>query len=564
MRTAAYARFSSDLQRQTSLDDQIRTCREWAARHGWSWQDHHVYTDAAISGVSIEGRAGLQALLTAAYADDCPFDVILVDDSSRVSRDLADALRIIQRLKFAGIRVIYITQGIDSASEAAETLIAVHGIVDSLYLREMAAKIKRGLKGQLSRGFATGGRTYGYGTEPVADPHRPGETLGWRVAIEPAEAAAIQTICAWYADGVSVPQIITRLTEGSFPPPRGGSWRVGAIQRILRNPKYRGQLVWGRTQQTRKPGSRTKVIRRVPEHHWQTVERPELRIVSEPLWERVQARRRSTDALLTPQRQLGRGLLRGRNAKLYSETLFSGFMKCSVCGGAFNVVNNRVINGVRYRYYGCAKHSRNGTSVCNNRVKIRVEAADRALLAGLQTELLHPETVTYIAERLTAALTTVLDQRPGQREDIARRRAIADDKLRNLIAAVENGAGTPTIFQAIQEREAEIRALEGQITALTEPVEHRMAIVPSWVRQQLEDVAGLVGEVPERARAEFLRLNIRFVLQPVYEGNAAPFLRAVGSGDFEHLAFSQYAAFPTTVASNLRSIRRTAPRRHGL
>ena len=69
--------------------------------------------------------------------------MILVDDSSRVSRDLADALRIIQRLKFAGLRVIYISQGIDSASEVAETLIAVHGIVDSLYLREMAAKNAR-------------------------------------------------------------------------------------------------------------------------------------------------------------------------------------------------------------------------------------------------------------------------------------------------------------------------------------------------------------------------------------------------------------------------------------
>ena len=66
MRTAAYARFSSDLQKDTSLADQLRTCREYAARHGWEWQDTHVYTDAAISGSSIEGRTGLQAALTAA------------------------------------------------------------------------------------------------------------------------------------------------------------------------------------------------------------------------------------------------------------------------------------------------------------------------------------------------------------------------------------------------------------------------------------------------------------------------------------------------------------------
>jgi len=62
MRTACYARFSSDLQRETSLEDQIRGCREYADRHGWTWQDAQVYTDAAMSGASIDGRTGLQAM----------------------------------------------------------------------------------------------------------------------------------------------------------------------------------------------------------------------------------------------------------------------------------------------------------------------------------------------------------------------------------------------------------------------------------------------------------------------------------------------------------------------
>src|SRR5688572_5704573 len=96
MRTAAYARFSSDLQRETSIEDQLRSCREYADLRGWIWQDTYVFTDAGISGASIEGRAGLQALLTAAAQRPQPFDVLLVDDSSRVSRDLADALRIVQ------------------------------------------------------------------------------------------------------------------------------------------------------------------------------------------------------------------------------------------------------------------------------------------------------------------------------------------------------------------------------------------------------------------------------------------------------------------------------------
>jgi len=95
-----------------------------------------------ISGSSIDGRPGLQALLAAAEQTPRPIDVLLVDDSSRVSRDTADAIRIMQRLKFCGIRVIYISQNFDSANEQAETLVAVRGMVDSLYLREMVTKIQ--------------------------------------------------------------------------------------------------------------------------------------------------------------------------------------------------------------------------------------------------------------------------------------------------------------------------------------------------------------------------------------------------------------------------------------
>ena len=155
MRAACYARFSSDLQRATSIDDQIAVARRHARAHGWDVLDAHIYTDAVVSGASLE-RPGIQALLAAAAALPRPFDVLLVDDSSRVARDLADAVRFMQLLKFSGVRVLYLSQGIDSASEQAETLVAVHGMVDGLYLREMASKIKRGLAGQLERGFSTG------------------------------------------------------------------------------------------------------------------------------------------------------------------------------------------------------------------------------------------------------------------------------------------------------------------------------------------------------------------------------------------------------------------------
>src|SRR6185503_3339657 len=126
MRCALYARYSSDLQRATSVEDQFRVAQTYAKQQGWTVDETRLYSDAGISGSSIEGRPGLAALMAAAAQQPRPFDVLLVDDSSRVSRDLPDAIRTMQMLKFLGIRVIYISQNIDSASEQAETLVAVH------------------------------------------------------------------------------------------------------------------------------------------------------------------------------------------------------------------------------------------------------------------------------------------------------------------------------------------------------------------------------------------------------------------------------------------------------
>ena len=95
----------------------------------------------------------------------------------RIARDISDAIRVMQTLKFFGVRVIYISQDLDSANEQAETLVAVHGMIDSLYLREMAKK---------------GGRS------PTAPP----VAAGFRVDIVPEEAEIIRYIFESYANGI--------------------------------------------------------------------------------------------------------------------------------------------------------------------------------------------------------------------------------------------------------------------------------------------------------------------------------------------------------------------------
>src|SRR5207237_3276835 len=193
-----------------------------------------------------------QALRSAAARRPLPFDVLLVDERSRVARDIADAIRTLQTLKFFGVRVVYISQHIDSADEQAETLVAVHGMVDSLYLREAAKKTERGLEGQQARGFATGGRhPFGYRTVPVADPSgrtEPGghpAIAGYRTEIVEAEAAIVRSIFEWYAEGNGGDRITARLNAEAIKGPQGRRWKLSTVKRLLSNERYLGRMIWG-------------------------------------------------------------------------------------------------------------------------------------------------------------------------------------------------------------------------------------------------------------------------------------------------------------------------------
>ena len=289
-------------------------------------------------------------------------------------------------------------------------------------------------------------------------------------------------------------------------------------------------------------------MRDLPRDQWHIQERPDLRIVSEDQWSRVQARLaevRQAYGLKT-----GATLVRGKNAALYSRHLFSGFLRCGLCNGAMTVVSG----GAGSPRYGCLRSWKNGTDVCSNRLTIRAKVADPALLAGLRAELLRPETVQYVTVALAAEFNRVIDQRPKLRARAETALREARRRLQNLVEAVEGGAGAPSLLEAMHRREEEVRRLRGELDALSEPLEQKLAVMPTWVRQQLEDTAGLLSETPERTKAEFKRLGLSFVLRPDTAGER-PFLKAEGTTDFANLVSGQCFQSSTTDSTNPRRAR---------
>ena len=150
MRSAIYARYSSENQRPESIEDQISACRRLASERGFTVLDDHIYADKAQSGAR-KDRQGLADLLAAAQGGQ--FDVVLVDDLSRLARDNYLMLSIMAELHFEGVRVVSVADGLDSDDEEATLGIQIRGIFNELQLRDLKKKTLRGQMGQKERNF---------------------------------------------------------------------------------------------------------------------------------------------------------------------------------------------------------------------------------------------------------------------------------------------------------------------------------------------------------------------------------------------------------------------------
>src|SRR5690348_16621047 len=169
MRCGAYARFSSDLQHPASIDDQLLACRRYADHHQWQLLEKFVYIDEALSGMGVQHRPGYRRLLEAISISAPPFDILLVDDLSRLSRDTAEILRLVRVLQTQGIRLVSVADGIETGTKVSKLVLSVKAIMNEAYLDDLRDRTLRGLRGRFARKLHTGGRIFGYRSVSVAD-----------------------------------------------------------------------------------------------------------------------------------------------------------------------------------------------------------------------------------------------------------------------------------------------------------------------------------------------------------------------------------------------------------
>src|SRR6478609_1585550 len=152
MRAAIYARYSSDLQSASSAEDQIAICKEQIAREGWTLAGTLV--DEGISGASML-RPGYQSLLQVARSGGC--DVVVAEALDRISRDQEHVAALFKQMIFAGVRIVTLAEG-----EIGELHVGLKGTMNALFLKDLADKTRRGLKGRVEKGQSGGGLCFGY------------------------------------------------------------------------------------------------------------------------------------------------------------------------------------------------------------------------------------------------------------------------------------------------------------------------------------------------------------------------------------------------------------------
>lgn len=467
-RVAVYARFSSDRQSETSIEDQIARCRRWVEERGGTVDAGLVFADFAISAASMDrpGWSALEARITARGVD-----VVVVESLDRVSRKVGDTARLLERFRFAGVQLLGVADATDTAAPSALMHTTMRGLMAESYLADLADKTRRGLEGRARAGGPTGGLPYGY---------RSADAPGGRVIeIDPDQAAVVRRIFDAYAGAASFSAIAGGLNRDGVPAPRSSrrdratpaTWAATTIRSLVSNATYAGRWVWNRRVWVKVPGTNRRIPRERPRAEWIETVRPELAIVDDRTWARANAR---TEGAAAAAGTLSTSERRGASRRSY---LLSGLLRCGACGALMTITGG--VEG--RRYYRCgAAHARES---CNERGTFLERDAREAFVGALRSTLFDPA----VLEEVIAIVTEEIERDAGGAVAVEAARAKVarlETQVARLVDALVGGASS-ALADRLRMLEADLASARGELGAA---MASRAAIDPTAV---LAEVRGL-------------------------------------------------------------------------
>lgn len=466
MKVAIYARYSTDLQDKTSIAGQVANCEAIASREGFEVVSR--FQDEAQRGDD-DRRSGYQTLLKALNRGD--FTGIVCDETSRITRNQAELHRLTAELKFRD-QFLITADGIDTRSESSELVLAVKAAIDAMEGRKIGYRTYRSLRERHKDGHSAGGKIYGYSSVEDGDYRR-------RV-VDEEQAVVVLEIFERYAAGDGAKTIARDLNMRRVPSP-GSYWNnrkrravgwsnttlCGCFSKasgILRNRIYTGRCTWNKRQGKKVPGKGTRIQRRRPEAEWVEFQDKTLRIVSDAIWNRVQAR-------LLQAREKGVNRRGGGRPARY---LLSGLMTCVSCGGHYILRNGRS--------YSCSSHSNGRDSLCDQKRTLPRLKVERELLAGVKAEYSAPGVIKELSKRVRAQLK---DRKQPDRSGLSRDMKLIEKQIDNVVDSLSTLGKSKALTTKLQQLELDRATIQAKLAHKPEPV----AFVP--------DIGGRVRKVIE-------------------------------------------------------------------
>ena len=441
---AIYSRFSTDTQDVTSITGQVANCEALAARE--SLQVVARYQDAGISG-NDDNRPGYRQLL--ADLAEGKFVGIVCDETSRITRNQAELHRLVAELSFRD-QFLISGDGIDTRSESSELLLAVKAAVDAMEGRKIGYRTYRSLRERHKAGHSAGGKIFGYTSEQDGN---------YRKRIQdPEQAPVVLEIFERYANGESSKAIVRDFNERGVPSP-GSYWKnvkrrsigwshttlLGSHAKasgILRNRIYKGVDTWNKRAGKKVPGTGKRIQKLRPESEWIGVQDESLRIVSDDLWDRVQARLKAVRAGASPENKRGRP----------PRYLLTGLLICDSCGSHYIVRNGKD--------YGCSSHGNGRDVFCDQRIMIKKGDVEQKLLSGIKEQLLDPKFSRAMAQEIRRRMRSK-PRRGATKADIQK----VDRQINDLAETICEVGRSDILTAKLRDLEGQRERLASQLSS---------------------------------------------------------------------------------------------------
>ena len=397
MKVAAYCRVSTEADEQANgYESQIAHYTEEIAKHP-DWINAGIFADKGITGTMAKKRPEFLKMIRKCRQGK--IDLVLVKSMSRFSRNTVDCLEYIRELKALGIGVIFEKENINTLTETSEAMITIMGYFAQAESESISKNVTWGVRQAFSEGKVTFTCDI-YGYERVFNP----ETKKYdTLKIVEEQAKVIRTIFERYYAGESLTTICAYLNANQIPSPskKNTNWYPSTLQTILRNEKYKGDVLTQKTYcadlltHKRVKNNGEVVQHYLQDHHEGSVDRD--------LFDKVQAEyaKRNAKKVVTSGSESA-----PKKSRYNSKYALTDILVCGYCGSPYR----RCIwthHGKRKVVWRCTTRMDYGKNKCEDSFSIEEEGLHQAILAAISDLSSRKE---ELKDELKAALSiTLLD-----------------------------------------------------------------------------------------------------------------------------------------------------------